>query len=872
METYLNINKKIKQNIFENKRSFLIVNFVISVVTGLLIFFLFPVTFSMELKTATVGTTKVYYSSNGYYRESDSISYTTKANSTFEKYKAKIPITKISNIRIDPINLPGDFEIKSLSFSFMNKKETIENKNLISNIEVINDIVEDTDIKTKIFIGHSIGEDPYLEIETSAFTSKLIKSPERYLLSFFCFSIMFLFGLIFRKGLKIGIINLKNVYFANIFILLLILAIPPDGLSYIKTFIGIILLYVIPGYLFLNVLGIIKKQTYIHSKFVLSFVVGFSLFFTLLYITSTLKIPVSSIFVYIIIILCLILFLFSLFKQIKKKTFFNEIQITQTDLVLIILFNILLFVFIIPLKGLLVAPLHDPAELSICAKILIESKYILTNLPHNNLFYPPGGYYLIGLLSDFINISTPKVTMIVTNLFNVFTGFAFSTMMVRIFNKKYFPIISILVFSFVSSFPSVLYFMAGKNSQIIAYVFLFISLFFFYESIGNNIKYKIIFGLVLFTSILVHYNNLLPTLIFCIAIYIYKVSIKKSLSFKFIIKDLFKWVGILIFVLLMFYFQFKIINSVEYSSKNILSSDGMNFSFITLKNFYNWFLSYRGFPGNRNSVLVFYLCVISYFILMIKFIYTLIKYKKVNKEILFVFFILLGYYFARYVQISSFIRYFTFNMYLIYIIPITVVICYLLENEIEIKLFARKIETFLRVKLKYLIIFSFIAVGSLNMFYLFSNFDRIRICTLVREADIKAFEWINENLPSGSRFLPANIGDIAASNQTFVQDSAIYLKAFTHSYELFGFVYGNELPNEFELRQTYLSLIGDPTNQSIMKEFTSSGVSYVFSGVSRPWGCGDIQCDLFDNYPNYYEKIYDIDGVKIYEIKSEDTQ
>jgi len=647
------------------------------------------------------------------------------------------------------------------------------------------------------------------------------------------------------------------LYIINLIASLIILGSPPDGLSFLKTFLGIILLYIIPGYVVLKLTKLIKKKQPAYSAFILSLVIGFSLWFVPLFITSQFKIPVSSTLIYAITGIFLFVFLYIIYKEIKKRNILALLKPKKTDIIMFFLFNILLFVYITPLKGLLVAPLHDPAAISVYATELIENNYILTNLAKSYSFYPPGGYYLVGLVADLMQIDPPRVTMILTNLFNLFIGFSFATLITKLFKGKNLGWISVFTFSFLSIYPGFLYFTSGKNAQIMAYVFLFASLYFFYMSIGKKkILFKLLFGLVLVSSVLLHYNNLLTTLVLCIPIYVYKV-LKSKYVLKKIARDILEWVIISLVVGSIFYLQLQTLRDVSYFYTSILSPLGPEESFngvISFTDFFNWFLPYDDrYLGFRNSTTVLVLGLISYSVIIIKFGIDFIKKKIVNKESIFMFLLLTCFYFALYIELGAVTRHFEFNKIIFFLIPIAFIINLLFE---------RNIRLFKKFKLNYLLIVIFLIFGGWNMYTLYERYIGARFVSPVKQEDIEAFEWMDENIPDGSYVIPAHI----QNRHRYVLDAALYMKAYTGNYELFAFVDGEKPDNEKVLRNTYLALENNPENRELLERFTSSGIYYIFSGSYTPWGCGELPCGFFDEYPEVYEVIYNQGGVKIYRI------
>jgi len=148
------------------------------------------------------------------------------------------------------------------------------------------------------------------------------------------------------------------------------------------------------------------------------------------------------------------------------------------------------------------------------------------------------------------------------------------------------------------------------------------------------------------------------------------------------------------------------------------------------------------------------------------------------------------------------------------------------------------------------------------MYTLYERYIGARFVSPVKQADIEAFEWMDENIPDGSYIIPAHI----QNKHRYVLDAALYIKAYTDNYELFGFVWGESPENEKVLRNTYLALRNNPKDKKLLESFTSSGIYYIFSGSYTPWGCGELPCGVFDEYPEGYEVVYDEGGVKIYRI------
>jgi hypothetical protein len=646
------------------------------------------------------------------------------------------------------------------------------------------------------------------------------------------------------------------LFLLNCLILLSILLFPYGDFSYIKIFISMILLFNIPGFLILKYFKVLRNQNYFFTIFITSFVIGFSIWLFFLFITSLLKVPISSSIVRIFPILTLILFIYILIKEIISKKNLSFVTISKQDLILMTLFNALLFVYLYPTRGLIVAPLHDPAAISIFSKYLIESKYIFTDLPNLNLFYPPAGYYLMGLISDFAQTDPSTTTMIMTNICNALSGFSFALFVSNIFKLKKLAWVPVYVFCFLSIYPGTLYFSAGKNAQVIAFVFLFVSMYLFHKALGGNFLTKILFGLSIFASILMHYNNLLISIIFCLSIYLYKILSIKNKG-KFLKRYLFHWFLIFLPLLLLFFFVFSVIRNTTYFYSSILrplETEERFLGLISLRDFFEWFTG-RNLKhiNNINSYTILLFGLGSYIFLMLNLTYSWLRKRKFNKMILFCIFFLLLFYFALYIEIGAITRYFGFNKLIPFLIAITLSFSIILNKKIII---------LKKVSLNIILILLFFAVGINNVSNIYNSYIDAKFVSVVNEEDLKAFEWINNNLDQKEFIIPAHI----QFKNRYILDSSLYMKAYTNNYELFGFVRGEIPANQNNLVAAYLKLKSEPQNEALLEEFTSSNIHYIFSGSHKPWGCGELPCGHFDLYPDLYEVVYDIDGVRIYRI------
>jgi len=137
----------------------------------------------------------------------------------------------------------------------------------------------------------------------------------------------------------------------------------------------------------------------------------------------------------------------------------------------------------------------------------------------------------------------------------------------------------------------------------------------------------------------------------------------------------------------------------------------------------------------------------------------------------------------------------------------------------------------------------------------------------ITTADLKAFEWINQNTPQNSTFLVAD------------SDAGQWIPIFTSRrvVPMFLNFQGEILVNETSWKEVYLisgfhhgdifSLIQtDPDSQPALRLIKKYGINYVYLGAKKIYG-RNLDLNVLEVAKNYV-KIYEEEGVKIYQVKN----
>lgn len=140
--------------------------------------------------------------------------------------------------------------------------------------------------------------------------------------------------------------------------------------------------------------------------------------------------------------------------------------------------------------------LHDPMTHASRAKEIFNTGLI-------NYFYSPGLHILsaLGMMTDGVNVAS--YILVITNLFNALGFIPVYLFILNTFKNQWFAILSGVIF-LIAPFPSDFFWRSGKNALVIAIPFMFFLLYVASLMIDRRLKLVIV-NVLAFTLVLVHY-------------------------------------------------------------------------------------------------------------------------------------------------------------------------------------------------------------------------------------------------------------------------------------------------------------------------------------------------------------------------------
>ncbi len=159
------------------------------------------------------------------------------------------------------------------------------------------------------------------------------------------------------------------------------------------------LTFLIPGFLISRIFGLLTHNDNYLQIAIISLGTGVATITSLLFLLNSFELPIGSAAIQTVLLFIAIPSMISLYQLVKKRPH-NQIGsvFSNESLIIWILVNLLLYRFMVPTKGLIVAPLHDPVALSLMGTELVRGGYLLKNTSIFTRFYPPFGGYIMAEL------------------------------------------------------------------------------------------------------------------------------------------------------------------------------------------------------------------------------------------------------------------------------------------------------------------------------------------------------------------------------------------------------------------------------------------------------------------------------------------
>ena len=616
------------------------------------------------------------------------------------------------------------------------------------------------------------------------------------------------------------------------------------------------------------------------ERIIIDLALGTALMPILVLLLSPLKI-VDTITLLVVLLIALFIMLYDVrVSRFRFKIIFNNafaklkgLKASQAIFVCALCFSWLLR--LLPTIGMYVHPGDDAKMHSILVKRVIEEH----SYPSSWGIYAPIGLeaypitYLMGFHGIcstvyfllFKSIPVEQIVLLVSQNYNWLLSLSLYSLTKKLFTDDV-AVVAAVVLS-ILPFPlgMVTY---GGNAELPALFLMFILLSLTLEEDIGNLSKTIVISLMFSGMLLTHITVSLIFMLFLLPHFICCfIKIKKSCLKRYVI-SLFTALSLIVIHKHNLFIQGCIpinrpfleyfsISWWEYDLKNI--GNGMRLLFQT------------PFSGFSESILLFYLSIILGLSLGLGSIFFAIfrsksKAEKLNIILIDYWFLLLlllvlnnpiGPYFVRFPGWYVFIP----GKILGYCAYVASILIGFACIKIYEKIKMRKVRKIIALTSSILFL-----IVTLNSDLYLINWAR-NSGEPITTADLKAFEWINQNVPQNSTFLVTDA------------DAGQWIPVFTgrRVVPMFLNFQGEVLVNETSWKEVYLisgfhrgdifSLMQtDPDSQPALRLIKKYGINYVYLGAKKVYG-RNLDLDALEVAKNYV-KIYEEEGVRIYQVKT----
>ncbi len=645
-------------------------------------------------------------------------------------------------------------------------------------------------------------------------------------------------------------IKIRNLYIFIIFIFFILFIFIINDFHYLVF--SILFINVLSYFLGLILLNLLKIQNS-SNNYISTVVLGLSIIIILTNLWFLLNRSVSIIFLRIVF---LIIFGYGLFifhrKYAKdnsklKQYFFSNID--KENFIIFIFIFILLFIVLFPLRGLYVAPLHDPLAISLISKNIVKGNFTLNLLSSSMQFYPNGLAVLVSLISAIFKLDYAKELLYITNIFNFLTGIAFYYLGREIFQKKIGGSICLFVSMFVSYFPLSLYYIAGKNAQILGYFTSIIAVYYMLKIINTiefNYKNAIILAILLAGSHYSHYNSTVFIIGIFLGVFILMVAFPRIYKMR-VSNILLNYGLIIILMLILLIPNLLIIKKVGGVKFDVTSK--VFISKITLSSFVKSFLIHTKLTAGKILKYVWLSGLITIIPIIILKKYTYLK-------IYILLLIILSWIMFLTSGISE-----KYNLFFIsssFSAMLTFIPLVLFFSFFILFLFEMMPKKYINILLLIIIITSI-----LSGLWRLDKYENARKRSVVSKDDIKAFHWINRNIKDNMFF----IGRVAFTSTSFLTDAALYIPYYCNKDILLNFVgtenFDRDNKNDIQLYKTWISDFG---KKETIEKLLIKNIKYIYIAKKSVFGNGGLKQEDLEKYKDLYKKIYSHKGTTIWKI------
>lgn len=554
--------------------------------------------------------------------------------------------------------------------------------------------------------------------------------------------------------------------------------------------------------------------------------------------------PISIYSAYVVVIIISAIAVSSNLRY--KRKLFSHLTSTNSNIAVLpiyILFCLGIFSRLISVIEAEVPLSHDPEAHAFWTKRILTEKAI-------NYFYSPGLHIWASFLSFASDLSIAKTINILTNFLSslsiLFWGLASYALTKNKMTSTFVAFIVLII-----PMPANVYFLAGKNS-LIAVLPFFALLFIFaksYFSDKRSLSNGIGLGIVLAGIATVHYPSFVYAAIFSGLYALYAILIKDKFSFKkdpLIASTLFLS-PIIVSVLFASAFVYKTYSSSpkipiiasresgarfhEISSKNrpadpasLSAQKGRIVSNIDIKNPKNSVPSFLknisifiSKTSGKLGIMLFGIALIAWY-----FIFNNLSRKNLENDPLMLLSVILG--------LSLFLTMALLNVVVIKSLNIVESTGYFLIL-IFSSLVIGGLLSYL-TKIRYLIVsILLIFIGAYSSFGVYKNFNTRSSTATVNNADIDAFNWINESGIKDTGFVGTSVLSPSRKHVVFSNDGSTWLPVFTSNYIATPFHDLGFLAISSHVNYEYTRLLssGDLAEQKdAIQHYTDNGFEYLY--------------------------------------------
>jgi hypothetical protein len=630
----------------------------------------------------------------------------------------------------------------------------------------------------------------------------------------------------------------------------IVVSAPPDGLQMFLVLLVLFLLFVVPGHLVLRGAEFYPTLAY-WERVVLTLGAGSSIVLAFVYLVAIAGMNLQDWFFQGASLLSGLLCIVGCWRLFRFSQPVVAVRVSWEDCLAAALFVCGVVVYIGPVKGLLVPPLHDPVFNTVVASALNERGFAFDNLPQYTRFYPPLSAYLYAVVSAVTGSGSEKFALLGTNLFNLLSAFAFGMFCKRLCKSSFAFLAGFVAITVICPFIPDLYFTAGKNAQIFAYFFMFTALAMaLFAARSEQPVWKYLVGLMLAVSILIHYNNLIAGLGVTLIAIVWSTVGKQGLG-RNIAKNFLHWVLSAAVASAILGFHYLKISQMEFLGAELSSEVSGVESLRLHPGLYNTIYELLA----KNSRLVPMAQPLAVFgwgaaLLMLG---VQAYRRRLDRVAVFILVWPIIVAVLMHIDIRSVRAYSTLLDFMAPLVPLV----YLLTIIVAWSLPARIVVSVL------LLGFWLHGIRGTSTKYLGS-----RARAPVGPGDILAYDWIKDHIPLDQYFLPGTVHGLLRKNEPFVGDGTMYLTPFTGRESVINFSGADKFSHkEYDTRNQYHEWVSDLSNVAIRQSFWDKGIRYLYYGAVQPWGVGPIEPHRFDQHPDVFEKVYSHSEVRIYRFR-----